>query len=381
MNLTDFSLQFNETLLNYILIGFFGAAVLIQLIYFLFIFSRLIRYKPKQNDAVKPAVSVIICARNEIKNLRNHLEKVLEQNYPVFQVVVVNDCSWDETELYLEVLEGRYDNLKVVTIKEQERYRHGKKFALALGIKAAQYDYLLMTDADCIPASENWISEMMQAYTDEKEIVLGYGAYQKQPTFINKWIRFETAFNSMMFLNFALGRNAYMGVGRNLSYKKQLFFESKGFASHQHLLSGDDDLFVNENANRKNVAICVKPDAFTYSVPKTSWSEWFNQKKRHLSTSLLYRAKHKFALGLFHSSQIIFWLIAIVLLGLQVQLPIIASVFLFRLIIAYIIVAINFKKLDELDTSWLAPFFEIFMIFLYPVVMIASRLHNDRTWK
>ncbi|MEO8147858.1 MAG: glycosyltransferase [Bacteroidia bacterium] len=380
MDFNNISFHFDELLLQYILTGVFAFFVFIQLIYFSVVFSRLVRRKPKSLSLEQPPVSVIICARNEIKNLRTYLEKILNQNYPQFQVVVVNDCSWDETELYLEVMEKRYENLKVVTLKEQERYRHGKKFALALGIKAAQYERMLMTDADCEPASENWIAEMMKSYTEGKEIVLGYGAYMKEPSLLNKWIRFETAFNSMLFLNYALGRNAYMGVGRNLSYKKELFFEKKGFAKHQHLLSGDDDLFVNESATRKNVAVCVIPDAFTYSKPKETWGDWFKQKKRHLSTNKYYRFRHKISLALFHVSQTVFWLMGIVLLALQIQVPIVASLFGLRIIAMLIIINGNFKKLQERDLIWLSPFLELIMIAVYPFVAIASRFHKNQTW-
>ena len=321
-----------------------------------------------------------MCGRNEIKNRSGHIEIILNKNYPQFQVVVVNDCSWDETELYLEVMEQHYKNLKVVTIKEQERYRHGKKFALALGIKAAQHEHLLMTDADCQPASENWIAEMMKPFIDGKEIVLGYGPYTKQSSFLNKWIRFETAFNSMMYLNYALGGSAYMGVGRNLSYKKQLFFEKKGFAKHQHLLSGDDDLFVNESSTRKNVAISISPESFTYSIPKQTCGEWFNQTKRHLSTNTYYRKRHTFTLAMFHLSQTIFWLMGIVLLAFQIQIPIVAAIFGLRVITTIVILNLNFRKLREADLVWLSPIFELLMIMIYPIVTIASRLHRDQTW-
>lgn len=367
-------------LVQYILTGIFGFFVLVQLIYFLIIFRRLAFYKEKKTTPAQPSVSVILCARNEIKNLRQHLENLLMQNYPVYQIIVVNDCSWDETELYLEVMEQKFQHLKVVTIKEQERYRHGKKFALSLGIKAAQYEHLLMTDADCLPASQNWIAEMMHAYTDEKEIILGYGPYAKEGSMLNKWIRFETAFNAMQYISYALGGNAYMGVGRNLSYKKKLFFESKGFAKHQHLLSGDDDLFINENATKRNVNICITPDSFTYSKPKLTWGEWFKQKKRHLSTSKYYRGKHKFALGWFHFSQTVFWLMAIALLAFQIQLPIIAGIVAFRIIIAILIINGSFKRLHENDLVWLSPIFELVMVFVYPFVSLAAKFHKDQTW-
>ena len=381
MDLIQLNYSLDLLLIEKILTAVLGFIVLIQVYYFLVVFSRLAFFKVKITSTQQPGVSIIVCARNEIKNLRLHLENLLNQTYPIFQVIVVNDCSWDETELYLDVLQQHYPNLKVVTIKEQERYQHGKKFALSLGIKAAQYEHLLMTDADCIPDSDNWIAEMMRAYTDGKEIVLGYGGYMKESTIINKWIRFETAFNAMQFLSYGLGGNAYMGVGRNLSYKRGLFFQNKGFASHQHLLSGDDDLFINENATKKNVAICIAADAITLSKPKQSWGEWFKQKKRHLSTTKYYKTRHKFSLGLFHFSQSMFYILSILLLVFQIQLPIVAGFVTIRFLIMLLIVHGCFKRLNEKNLTLLSPFFEIVMVIAYPFVSLSSRFYRDKTWK
>lgn len=381
MDFTHFNYTLDPLLIAYILTGSLAFTVLIQLFYFLGVFSRLAFYKVKSTTKETPGISVVVCARNEIKNLRLHLEHLLNQDYPLYQVVLVNDCSWDETESYVEVMEQHYPNLKVVTIKEQERYQHGKKFALSLGIKAAQYDYLLLTDADCAPVSQNWITEMASAYTEGKEIILGYGGYLKEPSLLNKWIRFETAFNAMQFLSYGLGRNAYMGVGRNLSYKKSLFFKSKGFATHQYLLSGDDDLFINENANKKNVTICLAPDAITLSKPKQRWGAWFKQKKRHLSTSKYYKTRHKFSLGLFHFSQTLFWILSITLLSFQIQLPIVIGLIAARFLAMLLVIHGSFKRLNEKDLTLLSPLFELVMVVVYPFVSLSSRFYRDQTWR
>ncbi|HNG85347.1 MAG TPA: glycosyltransferase, partial [Bacteroidia bacterium] len=160
---------------------------------------------------IEPPVSIIICARNELKNLKANLQRVLEQDYPRYQVIVVNDCSWDESEKYLEELSATYKHLKIVSIKEQERYQHGKKFALTIGIKSALFDHLLLIDADCYPASNQWMRLMMQPYKQQTRIVIGYGAYIKSSSILNRWVRFDTAFNAMQYLSFALSGNPYMG--------------------------------------------------------------------------------------------------------------------------------------------------------------------------
>ena len=183
------------------------------------------------------------------------MPRIFEQDYPHFEVVVVNDCSWDNTSDLLKEFGLKHSNLKIVTIKEDDTYSHGKKVALMMGIKGATHEHMLLTDADCRPNSKEWLRNMMQHFTGETEIVLGYGAYEKQGGFLNKIIRYDTFMIALQYLSFALAGKTYMGIGRNLAYKKSLFFKMKGFASHYHIESGDDDLVVNEAATKQNSKI------------------------------------------------------------------------------------------------------------------------------
>jgi cellulose synthase/poly-beta-1,6-N-acetylglucosamine synthase-like glycosyltransferase len=353
----------------------------IQLYYYLLVFIRLSFYKYKEGEKKQPPVSVIICARNELKNLKINLPLILEQDYPSFQVIVVNDCSWDESEKFLEEMAGHHANLKIVTIKEQERYEHGKKFALTLGIKSAGHEILLMTDADCFPGSKNWISEMMNAYHENTQIVIGYGAYIKQKSLINTWVRFDTAFNAMQYFSYALGRNTYMGVGRNLSYTRSLFFGNKGFASHQHIMSGDDDLFINETANSSNANVCLQHEAFTYSHPKTNFKDWFRQKKRHISAGKLYKFKHKFSLGLFLASQILFYVLLIALLIIKFKIVWLAACYGLRLVIQLFIFGSCLKKLKEADLILLLPVYDVMIVLIYPALAFSNFFFKNKTWK
>lgn len=363
------------------LTALFLLCILIQLTYYLFTFSRLAFYKHKQQNNNKPPVSVVICARNELKNLKAFLPSVLEQKYPSFQVVVVNDCSWDETQKFLEELEPQYPQLKIVELKEQERYQHGKKFALALGIKAAANDLLLLTDADCYPATPNWITETIHTYKDNTDIVIGYGAYKKEAGILNHWVRFDTVFNAMQYLSYAIGKNAYMGTGRNLSYKRKLFFGNKGFAKHFHILSGDDDLFVNETATKQNTAVCITPDAFTFSKAKTTVRDWLAQKKRHMSTGFHYKAKHKFALGTFMLSQILLYPLLAALLISKFKIEWVCIAFGLRLLTQLFIFGKSMQKLKETDLIWLIPFFDLLVSIVYPFVSFSNVIVKNKSWK
>lgn len=358
-----------------------GVMLLVQLYYFLIRFSRLAFAKVNSVPAKKLPVSVIICARNELKNLKENLQSVLDQKYPEFQVIVVNDCSWDESGNYLEEIQPLYPHLKVVTINEQEKYRHGKKFALSLGIKAAKYDHLLMTDADCKPASDEWISYMVSRYEQGVDIVVGYGAYRKVSGFLNKWVRMDTVFNAVQYLSSALGGNPYMGVGRNLSYRKELFFKNKGFASHNHVMSGDDDLFINETATSENTRVELHPASFTVSEPRSSWSGWFSQKKRHMSTGKMYKSGHKFMIGTFFFSMFAFYAALILLLVTGYQWEVILGAWLLRLFVQLIIFGNCMKRLGEMDIIWMIPIFDLAIVLIYPALAVANLLIKDKTWK
>lgn len=335
----------------------------------------------KYHNQTLPPVSVVICARNELKNLRAFLPSVLEQDYPEYQVIVVNDCSWDESAAFLEEMEDAHPRLKVVTLVEQERYKHGKKFALTLGIKAAQYDTLLLTDADCRPASSHWISSMVQAYGSGKEIVLGYGAYEKGPGFLNRWIRFDTAQIALLFMGRALRGKAYMGVGRNLSYRKDLFFRNKGFAHHYHIHSGDDDLFINETARKGNVSVCLSPAGFTFSKPGSGLGEWVSQKIRHMSTGWHYRNTDKRPLGMMHVSQYLFFLSLLSLFLLKQRPEFIVGMIAIRLLVQIFIYGKGFQRLGEKDLIPFIPLFDLVQLISYPLMGLASLFTKPKNWK
>jgi len=355
--------------------------LLIQLFYFFFLFIRVSLFKISREKKTTEPVSVVICSKNEFDNLSQNLERVLSQDYPNFQVVVVNDCSWDDTESFLEELSVKHKNLKVVTIKEQEKYRHGKKFALSLGIKAAEHELLLFTDADCYPATDNWITEMVSGYSSDTEIVIGYGAYERGPGLLNYIIRYDTIVNAIHYLSFALSGIPYMGVGRNLSYKKELFFKNKGFASHFHILSGDDDLFINETATSHNSSVVLSPDSYTMSMPKKTWKEWFKQKKRHLTTGVNYKLKHRVLIGGFYFSQFVFYSSLIGLLIMNFNIQLVIALYLIRLCCQMLVFGLGMKKLYALELMFFIPLLDILLMILYGLLSVANLLKKDKNWK
>ncbi|TNF28665.1 MAG: glycosyltransferase [Bacteroidetes bacterium] len=298
-----------------IVAGIFVSSLLIQLFYALFFFLRLALYRPEQLENGHVPVSVIICAWNEEENLKKNLQSILEQDHPEFEVIVVNDHSLDETDLLLQSWQQRYPHLRVINLSRENARIRGKKFAISLGIKGARFDHMLFTDADCRPTSNKWLRYMTAQLHNNKQLVLGYGGFEKRPGLMNMFYRYESVHIAMQYFSYALAGVPYMGVGRNLAYRKELFFQTKGFIKHRHISSGDDDLLVNEVATARNTAIEVRTEAHTMSEAPESWSAWWRQKRRHLSTGSYYRLSTKIFLGLFTLSHLLFYVSLFVVLS------------------------------------------------------------------
>lgn len=376
-------------IIGYIILGIFFVSFLIQQIYHWFIFGKLAFFKHNKLESDVQAVSVIICAKNEAQNLQKNLPFIFEQDYPEFQVVVVNDCSFDETEDILEEFEKKYPNLHVVTLKEDDIKDHYKKLALTIGIKGAKHDRLIFTDADCRPRSNQWLKKMASNFHQPTQIVIGYGAFKKTKGFLNKLIRFDGFYNASQYLSFALIGKPYMGVGRNMAYRKQFFFEKKGFSSHYHIQSGEDDLFINANANNSNLAIEFSQESITETDAKKSFKEWRIQKMRHLSTSKYYKSSDKFRIGLLAMSQYTFFLFSLLSILIcfltnelfPYQTYLVLSLFLVRYFTLFIVLYFSMKRLNEKDLLFLTPILEIVLLFLYPVWHVRNMFVKKHRWK
>jgi len=358
----------------------FYITVALQLFYYLIFFSFFSWSKPPSLKVFKKPISVIICSKNEEDNLKILIPILVKQDYSNFELVLINDGSIDNTLNVIKEFANIYPNIKIVDVKKNEQFWGNKKYALTLGIKAASFEYLLFTDADCQPNSTHWITNMVSQFNDDKQIILGYGGYKKDSTLINKLIRYETLITAIQYFGYAKIGLPYMGVGRNLAYTKSLFFKANGFINHIKIKSGDDDLFVNQMANKKNTTICFNPNSFTTSIPKTSYKDWINQKRRHISTVNYYKPFHKFLLGLFYTTQLLFWILTITLVALKIKPIIILSLIVFRIIIFYLILYTSAKKLQEKDLVLFGLFFEILLILIQLRIFMGNKFSKPTHW-
>lgn len=356
---------------------------------FLMIFSRTAFVSVRSPiPAVYPGVSVIICAWNELENLRELLPLLQNQHYETFEIILVNDKSADDSDAFLSEALHTYPRVKVITITETPVGVSSKKFALTQGIHAARYDVLLLTDADCRPHSERWIERMAAQLSPDKDIVLGISPYFRKKSSVNAFIQFETFYTALQYISFALAGHPYMGVGRNLMYRKSLFLNQNGLQEFMHILGGDDDLFINKVATAQNTAVCLHSESLMYSVPKATWREWFHQKRRHVSVGSHYRRKDQFLLGLLAASHVTSWLFlwGIVLYSLLSgsvgSLGWSIGLFLIRLLFTWIIWYQTSRKLAHSIPGYQFPIFDFTLtLYLLSMAVVSGFFSKKMSWR
>ena len=385
-NILEIIYSFEPYSLQAISIYALSFVFLIQMIYYWIFFRKLAFYKEKKSDTNLQAVSVVVCAHNEFQNIREFLPMILEQDYPNYEVILVNDDSDDNTEFLLIDLKAKYPHFKVAKTNRTVSFVRGKKFPLSVGIKLAQNPVVLLTDADCYPQSKNWIRGMMSAYADEKtEFVLGYGKYEKKPGLLNRLVRYDTLHTGIQYLSAAIGGRPYMGVGRNLSYTKDIFVKNKGLTSHYKIPFGDDDLFVNKYAHKRNTSISISSDAHTVSIPPRNFKSWFRQKKRHLAASKHYKFSTKIRTGTYGLSAFLFHVLTIIAVVFSFSnyflCSIIGFIYIFRLSSQLVIFYKSAKKLEEKGLWFRAPIYDFYFSVLNPIWMFSNYIIKENVWK
>jgi len=283
------------------------------MIYLIFIFGRLLTFTHKNTTETSPesieSVTVAIAARNEKERLKTLIPELFKQNYKDFEVLIIDDRSTDGTHELLQDMLNIYPRLRTVTVDYTPDHVTSKKYALTLGIKVSSNDIILLTDADCVPVSKDWIRLMSEPVRERGKIYsIGYSGYEQKSGFLNSWIQFETLLTALYYLSFGLWKAPFMGVGRNLCYRKDHFMKVKAFKDIWHLEGGDDDLFVNKYANSRNAEVVIHPNSITLSQPKTNTKSYLVQKKRHLHIGKYYKFKDKRKIGMYTLSHALFWI-------------------------------------------------------------------------
>jgi len=343
--------------------------LMVQLYFVIFVHGKLALHQVRSREAIPERqqlvpLSVVICTRNEEQQLAKNLTALLDQDYPAYEVIVVNDRSDDDTKWLLKDLAEQNAHLKIVEIAEHVLSQSGKKFGVAMGIKAAQYAHVVFTDADCRPASRYWLQHIGAAFERDRKIVLGYVPLPSKKGFANALIRFGHFYRSVNYLSYALKGNAYMGLGQNMAFDKALFFKGKGFASHIHVRSGYDELFVNQHATRQNTAISIHKEAHIWKSMPLSLGDYLQERKFRKQAYALYRPGHRRMLNLQRSSAVLFYLaLAGVVIVEPTAWPLTVVGYLLRLIAQYAVYIPIATKLRSPRMLWYLPVMDVLHTF------------------
>ncbi len=375
----DLTFQIPINLLIFWLLLAFALATIVQLVYFWGIFSGLAFFKTKKQSDSFPPVSVVITANNQYNDLQKSLPSFLSQDYPDFEVVVVNDNSDDGSHELLKDFSRKYANLKVVELKQRLNWFSGRKFPLSLGIKSATYDLILLTDPGCIPESNGWIKAMGASFTSGSEIVLGYSTYNTASK-INKWLRFAAFYDALLYLSMALRGFPYKGIGKNMGYSRALFYRNKGFSSHYVISAGDDELFVNRAAKKHNTKVEVGEESIIKKVKKTSFSDWLTHEKTRLKIRRFFKFRDRLLIRLFSFTSFAFYGLFGFLIFFKAPLFLLLLIFSLRFISMMLIFAFAQKRLSEKNLILLSPIFEIFLILIDLFIWILLFFNRKKKW-
>lgn len=359
----------------------FLVATVIQLLYHVLIFIRIWFYKEPEHINYKP-VSVVVSSKNQLNHIRSNLIHFLNQDYPEFEIIVINDASSDGTDDYLEELEKKYGHLKVVTntVQENDRFNKGKKFGITLAIKSATHDTLLFSDADSYPSSNQWIKKMQASFCSKKQIVLAYSRLEKRKGFLNRLLRYESLYEGLLSFSCTLCGFPLLAQRRNLGYDRALFFSINGFFSHLNLSRGEAKLFVDEASNSRNTTVCLSPEGMTLSNKQKSYLEWFSDKRSYFHLAKRLRFSSLLLLGINFFSQFSFWLLFPVLLIYQINPQLVLLAFTLRFCLQYIVYWKMCKFTNEYGLLWFLPFYEISLMLIHFILSLSTFIKKVHDW-
>ena len=347
--------------------------------YFFYYFNP-IKLTTSEPITAFPPVSIIISARNSVLKLENNIQHWLTQDYPNFEVVIIDDRSSDETAFFLVKTAEKEPLLKYVLLDPDVIKNGSKKLALTLGIKKAKNNYFLLTDADCIPNSDQWLKHMATGFTNKKDIVLGVSPVNTKKSFLGRLTQYENLLTAMQYLGMSIMGKPYMGVGRNLAYTRGIYDSVGGFSKHHHLPAGDDDLFVQEASNSNNTVVCIQPESYVNTEGPKNWKEYWKQKMRHLWIGKQYRSDVKTSLAWLPISQLLFWTIIIIwfITGSSWLWPIIPIIV--KIVPEWVIFVKKGKLLNMPLAGPYYLFYNVFYSFWYVVISMNAFFKRKIVW-
>ena len=358
-----------------LVLAFFGTFALLHLTEIWWKVGALKSYRFEVAQTI-PKISLVVCAHNEKSNLLELVSILLNQSYSNYEILVILDRCNDGSQESIDPFKS--EQLSILAIDEPPENFHPKKFGITEAIKAANGEWILLTDADCRPA-KNWIAEMSTGMHQSTNVVIGLSPYRKASGLLNELIQYESFQTAFQFAGALALDRPYMGLGRNLAYRKSGFNEIGGFGFHRQIMGGDDDLLVQALFKKENYKLILSEESRVESIPKTDWSAYFRQKTRHFSVGKFYPIgvrKRETMRWIFH---LFFWILSFI--SMYINLAFGLSILILTLLVKGLSINIAAQRIGKrFNPVWL-PFVDLLYVVILPLISLKSLLSKNIAWK
>ena len=361
----------------------FGSITLLQLLYYFVVYARFSFSRKKKAVAMQQVpVSVIVVIKDAASSLLKFLPSMMSQQYSQFELVLVNDHSHDQSELVVKEYQSQYSNIKLVNLESAVTTIRGGKFALSMGIRCATYEHMLFTDVECYPTSSHWLEKMAENFVSQKQIVLGYSSYEKRNNLFNRLLHFDTLHNAIQYFSLAMCHSTYRGDIRNIAFTKTLFYAQQGFASHNHISCGEEDIFISRAATRQNTAVEFSPESFVLSQHKIPYSYWKNHKMGLYYTRHFNTLKNRLLLGFYAILNLLFYVcLVLAILGSLANKPLLFTILgiaAARLLSQYLVYGFAAKKLNEKQVIPFLLLYDIIFAVMNPLYFLSAQIYHHK---
>lgn len=373
----------SEVSLPSLVVILFGAITFIELAYYYLIYARFsFQRKKPQKSFYQPPVSVVMVAKDAAGVLLKTLPKFLNQQYGDFEVVVVDDNSQDDTKLLILEYQQQYTNLKLVELDTAVTTIRGEKFALSMGIRCASHPFLLVTNPECAPSSTHWLEKMAGNFEGGKQIVLGYSTFEKKNNPFNRLLHFDNLLNAIQYFSLARIHSPYRGDAKNMGFTEQVFTQQRGFAKHNHISYGEEDIFISRAANKNNTGIEYTPDAVTILQRGALHHYWKDHKQGLYYTRRYNTFRNRFLLTSYAIINLLFYValaFAIVYsIGNILLIAVTAGIAAVRVISQYFVFGFAAKKLNEKQVIPGLILYDLLFALLNPLYFMDAQIRHDR---
>lgn len=362
----------------------FGVITLIQLVYYYVIYGRFAFHRKKSALGFRDIpVSVVIVVRDDAALAVQNLPQLLDQQYSSFEIVIVNDRSRDENSLQaIREYKDRYPNIKLVDLSTAVSTSRGKKMAISMGVKCATYDHILLTAPNCKPSSRQWLSKMAQNFQFQQKIVLGYNTFEKKKGLYSHFLLYDNLVGAVQYFAHALMHSTYRGDLNNLAFVRPLFYKQNGFIAYNHLLYGEEDIFVHRASTPNNVAVEYDPDAATLQQHTPSYGYWRLHKVSLYFTRKYNSTKNRLLLSGYELTNLLFYALLALSIVASLHQPtalyITAGIAVLRIASLYVVMGISAARLQEKQNIPSLLFYDFLFAILTPLLWLSAKLHHKK---